>query len=277
MSLGSVFNSSRGTGFVVGNSAGPDGLNRIVTEQHLTNTIAGKDGKDGYLIYKSNGDFLGTAAVVASGGWHERGDRDVVDDERKGLKDDAVLTMTSFPSRAMEQEFRAIRGFTVAPQQSRDLLKLAISDYSAPPTHGASGGPAFNDKGQIVGIYHSIQLNAPSRQTAGEAIAVSYGNIFQDIVNNRKFMSHTGDAFDSPMGTGFIVPLGDRKIDAALNAAGKGITKAPLTSKLSVTITGFPLDQCSTFQGTLEADPYVPPAGSSHHKKHSKPQAPLRR
>jgi hypothetical protein len=60
-----------------------------------------------------------------------------------------------------------------------------------------------------------------------------------------------GSFIKSPLGIGFVAPLGDPRMLAALNQAGRGVSTEPLKLKASVTIPAFPNGYCAVYQGDV--------------------------
>jgi hypothetical protein len=161
-----VQNYSTGTGFIVRDSGGSDGINRIVTNQHVTNNYDGSDGKDPLLIYDSLGNSIGTAKVVTAGGFHvPDGQKQAPNDYRK---DWAVLKMTRFESNAAQKRYERTPGLRLAHHQAIDPMAFNTTDLTANIDSGASGAPVFPKDGAVIGVVYSyvhwpIELARPDK------------------------------------------------------------------------------------------------------------------
>lgn len=139
-----------GSGVIVADSAGSDGLNRILTAAHV---VAPLDGASGIEVYASWGALLGRARV------------EVAPDLRPGRPGSSFVGMTElFVSNLLpsvdvavlaisqaSEDYGRLPGMRLARRQAPYALDLSqITPFSL--TGGASGSPVIDEDGQIIGI-----------------------------------------------------------------------------------------------------------------------------
>ena len=246
-----------GTGFVVSNSEGNDGLNRILTARHLTEHAREyKGGNEAIAVFDSKRNFLGRAEVEAAGNKTSETAKSydgIISNIFSG--DIAVIRMR--PDSDIES-FRKIQGLPLAASRPNTLSQIAWDTTSTGATHGLSGAPVVNGKGEVVGVYTKIGITSDNNAT--------WANIYEMLVDVGPTPTPVGG--DIQIGdmrpsiqnfptsyNGGVTPITDLKILASLGNAGVPPSQ-PMTHKdqTRVTAAGYPEGYCAAFKGTLRPD-----------------------
>lgn len=234
-----------GTGFVVRGSAGEgEAHNRILTAGHVAETASGPNGAIGVL--SSSGALIGRAEVVA------RAAPGAVETARDGTPlsrgDLAVLRLREFWG-AGEADYASVRGVEIAPSQSARMLR-GLFERPAGFDGGVSGAPALDRGGRAVGV----AVRTGDAGDGGPAMPrrrVEGGTSVWNAVWGRFVLASKQVALP-PRSWGFVEPIADPAILAALGRAGARVDAAAGADPGEVQIPGFPLDTCVVFEAALE-------------------------
>lgn len=208
----------RGTGFVVRQSAGPDGLQRILTAAH----ILGPPGRlQGINVATAEGMMLGEASVVA------------ISDTQRDL---AVLAFRP-ANEAAAQHWRRVPGLSLARVQRHDSVLIGMFARGG-PDFGASGAPVMDSDGQVRAVLTGLAMM--DERPPIPASAVSAAAPWRDPPT--RVVAQT---------------VSSGPVLAMLGRAGSGVSTTTETARgylFPAQFVGFPRDECVQSAGqALEA------------------------
>lgn len=238
-----------GTGFAVADSAGPDGLPRILTAAHVVAAALEAPGLTSIQIILPDGRVVGHASVMATAvPWNP------LNRDDPAIRDLAVLALRP-ANPEMSQSWRQLPGLRLAQHQRGDSLLRARFANPAGPDLGASGAPMMDGDGLVRGVLTKVQSPEP---VAVSLRSADIGRAMAGDSSNRlgRLPRQT---------TALADPVSAAPVLAALNGAGRGIVTAPVAGRghlLTAVTAGYPRRLCVRFQGEMIETALPPDAAS---------------
>ena len=238
-----------GTGFAVADSAGADGLPRILTAAHLVASALEAPGQAAIQIVMADGRVVGQGRVLATAQpWNPA----LRDDP--SVRDLAVLALAP-ANPEMAQHWRQVAGLRLARHQRADSLLRARFANPAGPDLGASGSPLMDGEGLVRGVLTKVQAPDPT------AVSLHVPDIGRVMAGDG-----SGQFGRLPRQTIALAdPVSASPVLAALNTAGEGIVTLPVIGRghlLPAVTAGFPRRLCVRFQGEM-IETALPPNAAS--------------
>lgn len=256
-----------GTGTIIRDSADhANPHNRILTAYHVTRVIP-LPKLEGLTIevVGSDGTPLGTAVVSAraaktpdfphpklvANAYASLGNQDVADVDVSS--DMAVLEMTAGPPGGWPA-YDEREGIALASRQGRHML---TSLFSSPGglEHGASGAGVIDDTDGLIGVVVASLSDDGLNTSRPYRRMVPAQNVLLRNGDTTMIGYSGSGALLAPIARGYMLPVMDRGILAALNGAGRTVhvdpSSAPGVSR-GVRIAAYPQANCIYYHGIVE-------------------------
>lgn len=224
------------SGYETGSGVVVTPLKNILTAKHVVTYVEHKNGKDivkdvdKIAILDSRGNIIGFAKPISS----SEESRDMV-----------VLKITSF-ARNGRKYLSDIPGLNVSPIQRNHQLS-GIFSYPAGISQGASGAPAINFLGEVVGIVVKATTNVQSHGRIQVMRLAHTGNLV--FAGNGNY---TREDVKYPLpehGIAYLEPILDSNITDAL---GISTSAEDSNHAISVSIPSYPSRHCVIYKGDIK-------------------------
>jgi hypothetical protein len=224
-----------GTGFIIRNSEGKEGVKRVVTALHVS-------GSSLVEAYSSSGRKLGLLkSAVASGTLTDRSE------------DSDVLRFTSL-TKGSARIIAGIRGLDIDPTQSQTGILTGLFEHGAPLPGNSGAAVVGHDSGRVKGImtdYFTIASIPDLKRKGPHFYTFDRGEIWSNGKKDEEFSVKEKARW-------FAIALTSPKVLAALGKAGKHVVPSLQTAE-AIDVAGFTSGYCMATTGTMkQLDPSDP-------------------
>lgn len=223
------------SGYATGSGVVVTPLKNILTAKHAITYTEHQNGKeiikdvDKIAVLDSRGNIIGFAQPISSS---------------EETRDMVVLKITSF-ARNGKEYLKNIPGLNVSPIQKSHQMSGVFS-YPAGISQGASGAPAINYLGEVVGIVVKATTNIQSHGRIQVMRLAHTGNLVS--TGNG---TYTREDVKYPLpehGIAYLEPILDSNI---VNALGISTSAEDNNNPISVSIPSYPSRHCVIYKGEI--------------------------
>jgi hypothetical protein len=265
-----------GSGVIVANSGANGEPNKILTAKHVTmhnGTVL--------LVFDSRKHFLGRGKVEMRSAPEDNlkvdleimqtGDADFAVFKEAMNKDLAVISLQFVGPDAQRnyEIYKKKQGLPLASSRPDSMSIIRWDEASTGATHGLSGAPVVNDKGEVVGVFSHGSINSLPYDWK-DWTSADIWKARTDRINN---INTTGTPVGAYMGDnspvysqatfqdfprdriGGVSPVVDPVILGALGKAGAGnVTPMTKADSTHVTAAGYSQGYCAAFKGSMRLE-----------------------